>query len=49
MLADTVAAYDWSDAEITVLLRDLSSTMAAEVEVIAALDATDTTPVLEAV
>jgi len=40
--ADAVSAYDWSDEEIPVLLRDLSSSMAAEVEVIVGFDATDT-------
>ncbi len=53
--ADAVSAYDWSDDEITVLLRELSSSMAADVEVIVgfdatdATDATDTAPLREAV
>ena len=39
--ADAVAAYDWSDDEIPVLLRDLSSSMSAEVEVIVGFDVID--------
>ncbi|MGZ4674874.1 MAG: hypothetical protein ACXV8K_19605 [Ilumatobacteraceae bacterium] len=48
-LADAVSAYDWTDDEITVLLRDLSSATAAEVEVIVGFDATDVAPLREAV
>jgi flavin-dependent dehydrogenase len=49
MTADAVSAYDWSDDEITALLRDLSSSMASEVEVIVAFGATAAAPLREAV
>jgi 2-polyprenyl-6-methoxyphenol hydroxylase-like FAD-dependent oxidoreductase len=48
-LADAVSAYDWSDDEIAALLRDLSASMAAEVDVIVALDATNAAPLFAAV
>ena len=42
-------AYDWSDDEISELLRELSSSMAFDVEVIVWFDATHASPLREAV
>jgi flavin-dependent dehydrogenase len=48
-VADVISTYAWSDDEIPALLRDLSSSMAAEVKEIVAFDEADATPLLEAV
>ena len=47
--ADAVSAYDWADDEINVLLRDLSSSMAADLEVVVGFDPIDVGPLREAV
>jgi len=47
--ADAISAYDWGDDEINVLLRDLSSSMAADLEVVVGFDPIDVGPLREAV
>jgi hypothetical protein len=47
--ADAVSAYDWADDEIPALLRDLSASMAADLEVVVGFDATDVALLREAV